>query len=81
MGLRNPFRLKFDRPNRLFCGNHGIDVRGNRPVNQSPDEFQWIRQGMWYGWPGYTGGQPVTNSMFKPEGTLQPTFLLRQHPM
>lgn len=54
-GLRNPFRLKFDRQNRLFCENHGIDVRGSRLVNQSPDEFQWIRQGMWYGWPDYTG--------------------------
>ncbi|MFJ5624664.1 PQQ-dependent sugar dehydrogenase [Peribacillus loiseleuriae] len=80
-GLRNPFRIKFDRQNRLFCGNHGIDVRGSRPVDQSPDEFQWIRQGMWYGWPDYTGGQPVTNPIFKPEGKPQLTFLLGQHPM
>lgn len=27
------------------------------------------------------GGQPVTNPMFEPEGELQLTFLLRQHPM
>ncbi|MGG3889408.1 PQQ-dependent sugar dehydrogenase [Metabacillus fastidiosus] len=80
-GLRNPFRLKFDRQNRLFCGNHGIDVRGSRPVDNSPDEFQWIRQGIWYGWPDYTGGHPVTNPHFKPEGKPQPSFLFAQHPM
>jgi glucose/arabinose dehydrogenase len=80
-GLRNPFRLGFDRQNRLFCSNHGMDVRGSRPVDNSPGEFQWIRQGLWYGWPDYTGGYPVTNSYFKVEGKPQPEFLLDQHPM
>jgi glucose/arabinose dehydrogenase len=80
-GLRNPFGIKFDRYNRLFCSNHGIDVRGSRPVAESPDEFQWVRQGMWYGWPDYTGGMPVTNSIFKPEGKKQPKFILAEHPM
>lgn len=80
-GLRNPFGLKFDRYHRLFCSNHGIDVRGSRPVAESPDEFQWIRRGLWYGWPDYTGGEPVTNSQFKPEGMKQPQFILAMHPM
>jgi glucose/arabinose dehydrogenase len=35
---------------------------------------------MWYGWPDYTGGLPVTNPHFKPEGKPQPWFLLAQHP-
>ncbi|MEK3886198.1 PQQ-dependent sugar dehydrogenase [Bacillus sp. FSL K6-3431] len=80
-GLRNPFRLRFDRQNRLFAGNHGIDVRGSRPIAHSPDEFQWIRSGIWYGWPDYTGGMPVTDPSFRAEGKSQPTFLLAQHPM
>jgi glucose/arabinose dehydrogenase len=80
-GLRNPFGIKFDSYNRLFCSNHGIDVRGSRPVAESPDEFQWVRQGMWYGWPDFTGGLPVTNPIFKPEGKKQPQFLLAKHPM
>jgi glucose/arabinose dehydrogenase len=58
-----------------------MDVRGSRPVDNSPDEFQWIRQGFWYGWPDYSGGYPVTNSNFKVEGKPQPEFLLDQHPM
>lgn len=80
-GLRNPFRLRFDRYNRLFSTNHGMDVRGSRPVDNSPDEFQLVRPGMWYGWPDYTGGLPVTLPAFKPESGLQPTFILAQHPM
>lgn len=36
---------------------------------------------MWYGWPDYTGGYPVTLPLFKPEGHPQPAFLLTQHPM
>jgi len=80
-GLRNPFRMKFDCYNRLFCANHGADVRGSRPIDNCPDEFQLIQLGMWYGWPDYSGGLPVTLPMFKPPGMRQPTFLLAQHPM
>lgn len=80
-GLRNPFRLKFDRFNRLFSTNHGSDVRGSRPINNSPDEFQIIKPRFWYGWPDYTGGLPVTLSRFKAEGKPQPKFLIADHPM
>jgi glucose/arabinose dehydrogenase len=65
----------------LFAANHGMDVRGSRPVENSPDEFQLIIPGMWYGWPDFTGGLPVTLPMFKPEGLPQPNFLLARHPM
>lgn len=80
-GLRNPFRIKFDRFDRLFASNHGMDVRGSRPINNSPDEFQIIYSGIWYGWPDYTGGLPVTMPQFKPQNYPQPQFLLAQHTM
>lgn len=80
-GLRNPFRLKFDCVGNLFATNHGADVRGSRPIANSPDEFQLIFPGAWYGWPDYTGGLPVTMPMFKPEGKPQPEFLLAIQPM
>jgi glucose/arabinose dehydrogenase len=80
-GLRNPFRIRFDRYNRLFVANHGMDVRGSRPVANSPDDFVQVMAGAWYGWPDYTGGAPVTLPQFKPVNGEQPTFLLVQHPM
>jgi hypothetical protein len=41
-GLRNPFRIRFDRYGRLFVANHGMDARGSRPVatvQQLPHPF------------------------------------------
>ncbi|KPV44568.1 PQQ-dependent sugar dehydrogenase [Alicyclobacillus ferrooxydans] len=80
-GLRNPFRLKFDRQGRLYATNHGMDERGSRPVSNSPDELQLIQFGAWYGFPDYTGGLPVTLPQFKPKKQPQPSFLLAKHPM
>ncbi|MFC4617740.1 PQQ-dependent sugar dehydrogenase [Camelliibacillus cellulosilyticus] len=80
-GLRNPFRMRFDRHGRLFTANHGMDERGSRPIKNSPDEFQLIRYGEWYGWPDYTGGIPITDQQFKPDTHRQPEFLFARHPM
>ena len=80
-GLRNPFRLKFDRFNRLFSTNHGMDVRGSRPVDNSPDEIYLIHPDVWYGWPDFTGGLAVTLPIFKAENKPSPKFLLSAHPM
>jgi glucose/arabinose dehydrogenase len=75
-GLRNPFRIKFDKSDFLFSTNHGMDERGSRPVANSPDEFLLINPGVWYGWPDFTGGFPVTLPYFKPDNAPQPEFLL-----
>ncbi|MBP1755397.1 MAG: repeat containing protein [Firmicutes bacterium] len=80
-GLRNPFRILFDSIGRLLCANHGADVRGSRPINNSPDEFQIIRPGMWYGWPDYTGGLPISLPIFQAEGHAQPQPLIINPPM
>jgi hypothetical protein len=80
-GLRNPFRMKFDSYNHLISTNHGADVRGSRPINNSPDEIQVIQSGVWYGWPDYTGGLPVTLPHFKAEGKEQPQLLISDPPM
>jgi glucose/arabinose dehydrogenase len=79
-GLRSPSYLRFDERDRLFVSNDGFDVRGSRPIANAPDEFQLITPGTWYGWPDYAGGEPVTSSRFRPEGGIQPEFLLVNHP-
>ncbi len=79
-GLRNPVHVMFDESFRLFAANRGYDVRGSRPIANAPDEFQLIRTGIWYGWPDYSAGEPVTLPKFKPEGRSQPEFLLASHP-
>ncbi len=79
-GFRNPAYIKFDEQDRLFVANHGYDVRGSRPIANAPDTFDQVLQGVWYGWPDYAGGEPVTSPRFAPEGRSQPEFLLLNHP-
>lgn len=80
-GLRNPACIRFDRSNRLFCSNQGMEPRGSRPVENAPDEFLLIKKGKWYGWPDYAGGLPVTLPQFKPKDGSQPFFLIKTQPM
>jgi glucose/arabinose dehydrogenase len=79
-GFRSLSYVKFDEADRLFVTNNGCDVRGSRPIANAPDEFHVITPGLWYGWPDYAGGEPITSSRFKPEGRAQPEFLLMNHP-
>ncbi|MHB8131503.1 MAG: PQQ-dependent sugar dehydrogenase [Mobilitalea sp.] len=79
-GFRNPIQINFDRDFRLFVANRGLDVRGSRPIANAPDEFHLVTPGVWYGWPDYSAGEPVTLPRFKPEGGQQPEFLLTNHP-
>ncbi len=79
-GFRNPVHIRFDREFRLFVANRGYDVRGSRPIANALDEFHLIAPGVWYGWPDYSAGEPLTLDKFKPEGRLQPEFLLAEHP-
>lgn len=79
-GLRFPSHIRFDHSGRLFAANQGFENRGSRPVDNAPDEFQLITQGIWYGWPDFAGGEPVTASRFTPEGGRPLEFLLANHP-
>jgi glucose/arabinose dehydrogenase len=79
-GFRNPLHVKFDREFKLFVSNRGYDVRGSRPIANAPDEFHLLTPGLWYGWPDYSTGEPVTSPRFKPEGGPQPEFLILNHP-
>jgi glucose/arabinose dehydrogenase len=79
-GFRNPIRLKFDNEFQLFVANRSYDVRGSRPIANAPDEFHNVMYGVWYGWPDYSVGEPLTSPRFRPEGGWQPEFLLAEHP-
>ena len=80
-GITQPYSLKFDRFNRLFAANLGYDVRGSRPIKDCPDEFMLVTQGLWYGFPDYCAGLPVTLPQFRPAVGPKPEFLLKEHPM
>lgn len=79
-GFKNPVRLKFDEAGRLFATNQCFDDRGSRPVANASDQIYQIFQGLWYGWPDYSAGEPLTTDRFTPDGRRPLEFLLTNHP-
>jgi len=79
-GLRNPFMVKFDKANRLYISNQGLDNRGSRPIANASDELFILKQGGWYGWPDYNAGELVNQSRFSALGGTPPELLLESIP-
>jgi glucose/arabinose dehydrogenase len=81
-GFRNPFGLSFSPDGRLFVSDNGYDERGARPVYGAADMLWEVKPGLWYGWPDYSEGRPLSDSRFQSPGVGKdtPGFLLAEHP-
>ncbi len=78
-GLRNAYGLGSLPDGRLLATDQGADDRGSRPVGDGPDLLFEVREGAWYGWPDYIGGDPITAPQYYPERGRAPTFVLANH--
>ncbi len=81
-GFRNPFGLAWGPDGFLYCTENQYDERGSRPVYGAGDLMWKVKPGLWYGFPDYWGGIPLTHPRFAEKRKEQPvpTFLLAQHP-
>jgi glucose/arabinose dehydrogenase len=79
-GFRNPFGLAFGPDGALFVTDNGYDDRGSRPAWGTPDLLWKVQRGLWYGWPDYSGGEPLTDPAFHSPGKAQPKPLLARPP-
>ena len=79
-GFRNPFGLAFSPQGRLFVTDNGYDDRGSRPIWGAADVLWAVTNGVWYGWPDFSAGTPLTRKDFKPPRRKRPQFLLASHP-
>lgn len=78
-GLRNPYPLTVDPRGRLLTIVQGEDYRGSRPMH-AHDALYEVKQGAWYGWPDFSGGQPVTELMQRSKMDNPKGFVMQQHP-
>jgi Glucose / Sorbosone dehydrogenase len=78
-GLRNAYGLGFLPDGRLIATEQGPDDRGSRPVGNTPDLLFEIKQGSWYGWPDFVGGDPITNHNYRPKCGDNPGFVVANH--
>lgn len=79
-GFRNTFAISFDQEGRLHAVDDDADVRGSRPIFGTGGVLWCVQPGLWYGFPDYWAGVPVTDRRFKPPIKAQPRFLLAEHP-
>jgi glucose/arabinose dehydrogenase len=80
-GFRNPFGLAFSPDGRLFITENGFDDRGSRPVWGAADVLWEVKQGVWYGWPDFSAGKPISNDEeFKVPGKDAVKPILKQYP-
>jgi len=81
-GFRNPFGLAWGPDGCLYCTENQYDERGCRPVFGAGDLMWKVQPGLWYGFPDYWGGIPLTHPRFAEKRKEQPvpTFLLANHP-
>lgn len=78
-GIRNITGMDFTNEGKLIAAVGGIENRGSRPIKGDCDYLYEIKKGVWYGWPDYSGGDPVTSPRFR-GGANGLQFILENHP-
>ncbi|SKA72857.1 Glucose / Sorbosone dehydrogenase [Clostridium sp. USBA 49] len=79
-GIRNVTGMDFNSEGKLIAAVGGMEDRGLRPVKGDVDYIYEIKKGLWYGWPDYSGGDPLTSPRFKGKNNTKINFILDNHP-
>ncbi|MCS4466156.1 PQQ-dependent sugar dehydrogenase [Clostridium botulinum] len=79
-GIRNFKGIAFNSKGKILASVGGMEFRGERPVKGDRDYIYEINKGTWYGWPDYSGGDPINSPRFKGKGNKPVGFVLDKHP-
>lgn len=79
-GIRNVPDMEFNSKGELIAVVGGMEDRGLRAVKGDVDYIYKIKKGMWYGWPDYSGGDPISSPRFKGKDNKDLNFILDKHP-
>ncbi|MDW8801708.1 PQQ-dependent sugar dehydrogenase [Clostridium sp. A1-XYC3] len=79
-GIRNITGMDFNSESKLISSVGGMENRGIRPIIGDTDYIYEIKKGVWYGWPDYSGGDPVNSPKFKSNKGISTQFILENHP-
>ena len=79
-GIRNIKGMDFNSQGKLIASVGGMENRGARPVNGDSDYLYDIKKNTWYGWPDYSGGDPMNSPRFKGENNSEVKLILENHP-
>lgn len=79
-GIRNVKGIDFDSRGRMIVTLGGMEDRGLRSVKGDTDYIYIIKNKSWYGWPDYSGGDPINSPRFKDSNNKSIPFILENHP-
>jgi hypothetical protein len=71
-GIRNVKGWDLDDKGDLIGIVGGMENVGERPVSRDFDYLYKIDKGKWYGWPDFSGGDPINSPRFKGEKLISP---------
>lgn len=78
-GIRNIEGIDLDSKNCIIAIIGGMEDIGLRPVKDDTDYLYEIKEKAWYGWPDFSGGDPITSPRFS-NGSNKLEFLINNHP-
>jgi hypothetical protein len=79
-GIRNMKGIDFNNEGKILVTVGGMEERGLRPVKGDSDYIYEIKKNEWYGFPDYTGGDPINSPKFKGSSNVSIPFVLDNHP-
>ncbi|MFT5871726.1 MAG: hypothetical protein ACI8WT_000646 [Clostridium sp.] len=79
-GIRNMKAIDFNSEGKILVTVGGMEERGLRPVKGDSDYIYQIKKNTWYGFPDYTGGDPISSPKFKDLFNKTIPFILDNHP-
>ncbi|MGL4730019.1 MAG: hypothetical protein ACRCW0_00360 [Clostridium sp.] len=79
-GIRNITGLDFTSTEKLYAAVGGMESRGERAIYNDKDYVYEIKKTLWYGFPDFSGGDPVTSPKFMDKNQKTQNFLLNSHP-
>ncbi|GAA0120767.1 hypothetical protein [uncultured Clostridium sp.] len=79
-GIRNIMGMDFSSEGKLIATVGGMEERGLRPISNDSDYIYEIQKGIWYGFPDFSGGDPINSLRFLNEDNKGQEFILESHP-
>jgi hypothetical protein len=79
-GIRNVNGIDYNSEGKIFISTGGMEDRGARPVKGDVDYIYELKENTWYGWPDYSGGDPVNSPRFGVNNSEKTAFILDKHP-
>lgn len=77
-GVRNIKGYDLNSKNEVIAIVGGMENEGERKVERDSDYIYNIKRGLWYGWPDYSGGDPINSPRFTKGELIKP--LIKNHP-